>query len=120
MTSDNPWTPTPRKTLSDQDRARLFVERGGYCWRCTRRLRAGDIWYVEHLLALENGGTNDWTNLDITCEHCFPGKNAEDHAKAAKSRHVRTYHVVPSSERDKRRGFKGWRRMNGEIRWRDR
>ena len=96
MTS--PWTPTPREYLTDQAKARLFVERGGQCWKCTRKLRAGDKWIVEHVLALENGGTNAWSNLDITCENCVPAKNAEDHAKAAKSRHVRTYHVIPSSQ----------------------
>ena len=55
MTS--PWTPTPREYLTDQAKARLFVERGGQCWKCTRKLRAGDKWIVEHVLALENGGT---------------------------------------------------------------
>lgn len=111
MTS--PWTPTPREYLTDQQKARLFVERGGQCWKCTRKLRPGDKWIVEHVLALENGGTNEWSNLDITCENCLPAKNAEDHGKAAKSRHVRTYHTVPNSQRDKRQGFKGWRKFDG-------
>jgi 5-methylcytosine-specific restriction protein A len=118
MTS--PWSPTRRQRLTDQQRAQLFHDRGGQCWRCTKKLRPGDKWIVEHLIALENGGTNEWTNLDISCETCVPGKNAEDHAKAAKSRHARTYHVVPSSERDKRRGFKGWRKFDGTVVWRGR
>lgn len=118
MTS--PWTPTPRERLTDQEKARLFVERGCRCWKCLRPLRVGDIWIVAHLIALENGGDNDWNNLDIECNWCTPIVNAADHAKAAKSRHVRTYHVVPNSQKDKRHGFKGWRNMRGEPVWRGR
>lgn len=116
----SPWSPTPREYLTDQQKARLFVERGGQCWKCMRKLRPGDVWIVAHLIALENGGTNEWSNLDIECSWCTPGINASDHAKAAKSRHVRTYHTVPSSQRDKRRGFRGWRKFNGEQVWRGR
>lgn len=118
MTS--PWTPTPRERLTDAEKARLFVERGGQCWRCGRKLRPGDMWSDEHVIALENGGTNAWDNRDISCAWCKPIKDGEDHHKAAKSRHVRTKHVVPNSERDKRRGFKGWRKFDGTPVWRAR
>lgn len=84
---------------------------------CLRKLKPGDDWIVEHGIAIENGGTNHHSNLDITCTWCKPVKDAEDHAKAAKSRHVATAHVVPRKRRDKRRGFKGWRKFNGEIVW---
>lgn len=117
MTS--PWEPTPRERLTDQEKARLFVERGGQCFSCTRKVRV-EVWSVEHIIALENGGTNDWDNLSICCTNCKPAKDAADHAKAAKSRHVRTKHVVPNSERDKRRGFRGWRNMRGEPVWKGR
>jgi 5-methylcytosine-specific restriction endonuclease McrA len=113
----SPWVPTPRLRLSDQDKARLFVERDGCCWKCNRKLRPGDQWSVEHVIALENGGDNAWSNLDVTCAWCKPGKDAADHSKAAGSRHKRTFHVLPSSERDKRRGFAGWRKFNGEPVW---
>lgn len=87
------------------------------CHRCRRKLRPGDDWIDEHLVALENGGTNDLSNRGITCTWCKPHKDAEDHKKAAKSRHVATAHVVPTKRRDKRRGFKGWRKFNGEVVW---
>lgn len=118
MTS--PWDPTPRGRLTDQEKAKLYEERGRQCWRCTKLIRPGEVWTVEHLIALENGGTNEWSNLDICCANCKPVKDRDDHAKAAKSRHVRTYHTVPNSERDKRRGFRGWRKMNGEPVWKGR
>ena len=97
MTS--PWTPTPRERLTDADKARLFVERGGQCWRCTKRLRPGDRWIVEHLIALENGGTNDWENLGITGMCCKASKDARDHAQAGKQRRTATKHLVSKSMR---------------------
>lgn len=108
----------PRKYLTDQQKAKLFLERNGCCRECGRRLTPSDKWIVEHVIALENGGTNDWDNLGITCEWCKPKKDAEDHGKAAKSRHVATKHVVPKSERRSRGGFRAWRRFDGSIVWR--
>ncbi len=98
----NAFVHEPRKQLTDQQKARLFLDRGGRCHRCHRKIRPGEIWYDEHLIALENGGTNAWDNRDVTCAWCFPQKNAEDHAKAAKSRHVATAHVVPTIHRQKK------------------
>ena len=117
MTTTSAFHHDPRKRLTDQQRAKLFLECGGMCHRCRRKLRPGDDWIDEHLTALENGGTNDLSNRGITCTWCKPHKDAEDHKKAAKSRHVATAHVVPTKRRDKRRGFKGWRKFNGEVVW---
>jgi 5-methylcytosine-specific restriction endonuclease McrA len=89
----------PRVRLSEQKTAKLFLERGGCCHLCKRKLSASDDYIVEHMLALENGGTNDWDNLGLTCGWCKPLKDAEDHGIAAKSRHVATKHVVSKSMR---------------------
>lgn len=92
---------TPRKRLTDQQKAKLFLERGGRCHRCKRKLRVGDKWTDEHVEALQNGGTNDWENRDICCDWCFKPKNAEDAKKAAKTRAVATKCIVPESLRQK-------------------
>jgi 5-methylcytosine-specific restriction protein A len=117
----NAFTTNPRRTLTDQQKAKLFLQRGGKCHRCKRKLAPGDTWTVEHVIALENGGSNDWDNIDITCAWCLPAKNAEDHGKAAKARAVAVAHVVPRGERQKKGrplpGTKrsGWKhKMNGE------
>lgn len=107
----------PRSRLTDRQKAKLFLARGGACHACGRKLRPGDKWIVEHMIALENGGSNDWDNLGVTCAWCKPKKDAADHKQAAKTRSVATKHVVPKSER-KRQGFRGWRKFNGEIVWR--
>jgi len=74
------------------------------------------------VIALENGGTNELDNFDVTCGWCKPKKDAEDHKKAAKSRSVVTKHLVPKSERKKRGGFhkgKLYRSVDGSVRNRD-
>lgn len=104
MTDDtHAFKNVPRKWLTDQQRARLFLERGGCCHKCSRKLGPADKWIVEHLLALQNGGTNEWENLTVTCSWCVPQKNAEDAAKAAKTRAIAVSHIVPRSERKQSR-----------------
>lgn len=95
----SPWHHVPRVKLTDKQAISLFTERGGRCHLCKRKLGPSDDWIVEHLIALENGGTNDRDNLDITCMWCKPVKDAEDHASAAKSRDVAVKHFLPKSMR---------------------
>lgn len=97
----SPWHHEPRQHLTDPQKTKLFLERGGICHRCTVRIR-GRRWYVEHIIALENGGTNAWENLGITCEACFPDKNRDDAQKAAKGRAVAVSTIIPPSQRQKR------------------
>lgn len=93
---------TPREYLTDHQKAALFLERGGRCHKCERKLKSGDKWIVEHVIALSCGGTNDWKNLAITCEWCLPKKNSEDAAKAAKIRAVAVSSVLPLDQRRKK------------------
>lgn len=97
----SPWHHEPRIRLTDQERAKLFLERHGCCRECGRKLGPADGWIVEHIIALENGGTNESENLGITCDWCKPRKDAEDHGKAARSRKAVTRHVIPGSQRKK-------------------
>ena len=91
----------PRARLSKQQTAKLFLERGCRCHVCQRKLGPKDDWIVEHLLALENGGSNERENLEITCTWCKPKKDAEDHGKASESRSKATKHLLSKSERKK-------------------
>ena len=102
----DPFHHVPRKTFTAQEHAKIFAARGGRCHRCGRRLGPQDNWFLEHLIALENGGTNDPENMDVTCDWCFPEKNAEDHALAGHARRSYTKHNVPGRVRKSR----SWRR----------
>jgi 5-methylcytosine-specific restriction protein A len=113
----------PRRSLSDQQRAKLFLDRGGKCeGPCGRRLSSKDVWHVDHRIALENGGTNDPPNLQILCAWCHKPKTASDAKLAAKGRAQAVAHVIPTSQRrkkgppipgSKRSKFK--RKMDGTI-----
>lgn len=121
----NAFTTNERKSLTPQQKAKLFLERDGRCHRCTRKLRSGDHWTDEHIIALQNGGTNDWENRGICCSNCFKPKNAEDAKKAAKGRRVAVQTFVPRRERQSKKPmpfgknsrFK--KKMNGQIIERD-
>ena len=95
------FTTTPRRSLSDQQRAKLFLERGGCCADCRRKIRSGEVWELDHALSLENGGTNDPSNLVLLCRACHSAKTPGDRAKAAKTRSVATRGIVPERHRQK-------------------
>lgn len=103
---------TPRRSLTDQQSAKLFLERGGKCESCTRKITPGEGgWDWDHRLSLENGGSNDPGNLQLLCKNCHVAKTATDRKTAAKTRSVATRGIVPEAHRQKSRlakqpGFK--------------
>lgn len=107
------WHHDPRVRLSPQQTAKLFLERHGCCRECGRKLGPADDWIVEHVIALENGGSNDWENLGITCTWCKPVKDAADHAQAGKQRRSATKHVLSKSMRRKKWGSGKWKQKVG-------
>jgi 5-methylcytosine-specific restriction protein A len=120
MTDTHAFRHEPRD-VTDQQRAKIFLERGGCCeGACGGRKIRGEVWHLDHIIALECGGTNDPSNLQVLCAWCHKAKTKGDHATAAKIRAVATAHVVPVSQRQKRGkplpGTKrsGWKRkMDG-------
>lgn len=101
----NPFEHAKRGGMSPQRRARVFAAHGGKCHVCTRKLGPTDYWEVEHVVALERGGTDDDTNLAPVCEWCHSAKTSDDHAEAGRMRRSYTRHVVPREFRKSR----GWR-----------
>lgn len=110
----NPFQQAARLSMTPQRRARIFALRGGCCgWvkagkkqGCGRKLGPRDRWRIEHGDALENGGTDDDANLGISCEWCWPDKDADDHAEHAHDRRAFTKHFVPKEHTRS----KSWRR----------
>ena len=113
----NAFTTTRRKSMTPHRRAAIFAKEHGICWQCSRRLRPGDDWSVEHVIALQNGGEDTDDNCRVTCAWCKPGKDRADQATAAKGRHRAVRHTVPKEQRKSQRGFKGWRKFDGSIVW---
>ena len=122
MTGTHAFRHATRNRLTDHQRAQIFLDREGKCHVCERKLRSGDRWQLDHIIALEVGGTDAPDNLAPCCDWCHKGKTAEDHKKAAKGRAISVAHIIPPSQRQKkgrpipgskRSGFK--KKMNGEV-----
>jgi 5-methylcytosine-specific restriction enzyme A len=108
---------TDDTAVPDRVRVRVFDRAGGRCHRCNRKIGPSDKWTLEHVHALINGGENRERNLDVTCDWCLPAKNAEDVADKSKVYQVRKKHI--GVNKPKRGGFRGWRKMNGTVVWRE-
>ena len=94
-------TPVPPRV-----RVRVFERCAGKCGQCGRKIRPGEGWTLEHLIALINGGRNAESNLGATCDWCLPAKNAADVAEKAKTYAVRSKHILPRGpSRWQSRGF---------------
>lgn len=100
-------TPAPPRV-----RVRVFDREGGRCHRCTRLIRAGETWILEHRIAIINGGRNAEDNLCLTCCNCLPVKNAEDQALKSDTYDKRRKHILPKA---KKPWSKYRKKMNGEV-----
>lgn len=99
----NPFRHHDRKRLTAQDRAAIFASTDGHCTGpCRRKLRPGDAWDADHILALELGGQDAPENMQPLCEGCHTLKTAEDHAQAGHNRRAYTRHNVPGEFRRSR------------------
>lgn len=103
----------PRKSLSQNKRAELFLQHKGICHICGSRIHAerGEKWEVEHVEAREIGGRDDWDNLRPAHIKCHKVKTAEDKALIAKCNRVRNRHLGIR----KPRSITGWRRFDGSV-----
>ena len=102
---------SPRKSLTRNQRAELFLEHGGVCYLCGCIINAGrgEAWEVEHVEAREISGRDDWANLRPAHVDCHKVKTKQDKAIIAKCNRVRNKHLGIR----KRTSFRGWKKMNG-------
>lgn len=95
-----------RGSMTPQRVLRIFQAHGGKCsGPCKRKLGPKDDYDVEHVIALENGGTDDDENLQILCEWHHKQKTGDDHALASHGRKMAAKAFVPKRFKPKR----GWR-----------
>jgi 5-methylcytosine-specific restriction protein A len=99
-------------------RARIFDRCGGKCHISGRKIRPGDKWDLDHIVALCNGGKNIESNLAPALADKHKEKTAEDRAEKADVDHKRLKHL---GIREPSRGFQTSRngpfkqKMNGTI-----
>jgi 5-methylcytosine-specific restriction protein A len=106
---------TPDSPAPPRVRLRVFERCEGKCGQCGRKIRPGEHWTLEHLIALINGGRNAEDNLGVTCDWCLPAKNAADVKQKAKSARIRAKHY------DTKEPSRGFRKPEGmAFNWRTR
>ena len=100
------FTHERRRSMTPQRVLRIFEANGGRCYKCERKLGPRDEYDIDHVIALENGGTDDDDNLAPCCSWCHVEKTADDHKLAGKGRRMAAKAFVPS----KFHRSKSWRR----------
>ena len=74
-------------------RARIFDACDGVCQLSGRRIRAGERWELDHVVALVNGGEHREYNLvPVLCAY-HRQKTAGDVKTKSKNYHKRAYHL---------------------------
>ncbi len=85
---------TPDTPIPARVRLRVFDKFDGICHWSTRKINVGDIWHVDHVLALCNGGENRESNLaPILAGNVHAKKTYEDVKQKARSDQIRKKHL---------------------------
>jgi len=106
--SGHSFTHAKRGSMTPQRVLRIFQAHGGKCHVCKRKLGPADSYDIDHVIARENGGSDDDTNLAPICEWCHDKiKTPDDHELASHGRKMAVKRDVPK----KFRQSKGWRRL---------
>jgi 5-methylcytosine-specific restriction endonuclease McrA len=65
--------PTRRKAIANSVRTLVFKRDNHTCLCCGRK----DNLAIDHILAVNNGGTNDLENLQVLCKYCNSSKGTK-------------------------------------------
>jgi len=74
-------------------RLRIFDRCGGICHLSGRKIRPGDAWDCDHIVALSNGGAHREYNLAPALKEPHKVKTKQDVALKAKINRKRAYHL---------------------------
>lgn len=74
-------------------RLRVFEAHGGKCWLSGRKIMPGDLWDMDHKVALINGGQHRESNLAPALRDKHREKTALDVAEKSKVDRIRKKHL---------------------------
>lgn len=107
-------TPVPPRVL-----LRVFESYGGHCYLSGRKIKAGEQWDLEDIVALCNGGENRESNKAPALRDKHKEKTARDVAEKSLIARKRSKHVgVRQRKSSPMMGTKasGWKRsFSGEV-----
>ena len=67
-----------KSPLLDPRKAKLLKEQEGKCPWCGLYFKHGDVLEIDHITALQFGGTRKWDNLRLLHGHCHDDKTATE------------------------------------------
>jgi 5-methylcytosine-specific restriction endonuclease McrA len=109
---------TKRKHISTKARTAFFLQRKGICYLCGGAVRPGELWDIEHVIALELGGADDETNWEVAHKKCHAPKTKDDVGKIAKAKRREARHLGAKVSRTPMpfgRKSKFKRKMDGTV-----
>lgn len=105
---------TPDTPIPARVKLRVFRDHGGVCYLSGRKIRPGDPWDAEHVLAIINGGENREANLRPALSAPHKIKTAADVAIKAKTDRIAKKHL--GIAKPKGRGFGRYcRKLDGSV-----
>jgi 5-methylcytosine-specific restriction endonuclease McrA len=85
---------TRRGQLSPRQRLAVWEQARGVCALCGQRIDGvRERWIIEHIRALELGGTDEPANMGPAHATCGRTKTREDHRRAAKAKRQKIRHL---------------------------
>lgn len=99
-------------------RIRVFDRYSGICNISGRKIRPGDQWDLDHIVAICNGGQNRESNLRLVLRDKHRQKTAVDVSEKAKIGRKRSKHLGAAKSRSPLPGSRSskWRkRMDGTV-----
>jgi 5-methylcytosine-specific restriction endonuclease McrA len=84
---------TPDTPIPPRVRLRVFEAHGGVCHLSGRKIRAGEPWDCDHVVAIINGGANRETNLAPALRDKHRAKTAADVAEKSAVYRKRSKHL---------------------------
>ena len=110
-----------RKEFSQKTKLTAFERSGGRCEiegdvGCGVKIRPGNGPEYHHKDAAYFAGSNDLENCQVLCVKCHKIETRKQRPALEKSRSILKGNANAKS---KRGGFRGHRRFNGEIVWKD-
>lgn len=108
---DDDSRPPPRVVL------RIFEKHNGVCHISGRKIRPGEKWEVEHIIAICNGGENRESNMAPALVEPHKVKTAQDRKTKARNDRIRKRHlgIRKKSQFACSRDSKWKRKVTGEV-----
>jgi 5-methylcytosine-specific restriction protein A len=109
---------TDDSAIPPRVRLRVFQRFDGVCQcGCTRKIRSGDTWECDHVVALANGGKHIESNLQPLLVDCHKRKSGQDVAEKAKVDRIRKSHtgIKKRSSFACGRDSKWRKKINGQV-----